>query len=130
MMEAVDEKTPPREDTDPEWDIEDDAPESVEDKLDSGEQGAFDEDEERIEGRRTQLSLLAGGEEPDSSSFKMQGGKVNVEGQFDKGDVIDLIVKVRVAEVDFVDKVDNDGYVVGTDRRHIAKPLSIRRAER
>jgi len=102
----------------------------LEDKVDSGEQGAFDEDEERIEGRRTQLSLLAGGEEPDSSSFKMQGGKVNVEGQFDKGDVIDLIVKVRVAEVDFVDKVDNDGYVVGTDRRHIAKPLSIRRAER
>lgn len=125
-MPPVDEKAPPRDDTDPAWD--DEPPESVEDKVEEGEQIAIDEPE-RLEGtsRRPQLSLLAGGEEPDSSSFKMQGGKVPVEGQFDKGDTIDLLVKVRVAEVDFVDKHDKDGYVVGVDRRHIAKPLSIRR---
>lgn len=124
-MPPVDEKAPPRDDTDPAWD--DDPAESIEDKVDEGEQASLIDEPERIEGHRQQLTLLAGGEEPDSSSFKMQGGKVPVEGQFEKGDLIDLIVKVRVAEVDFVDKVDKDGYVVGTDRRHIAKPLSIRR---
>ena len=103
--------------------------ESWEDPPRSIEEAAEDEPEQEpaIEGGKRSLTLTAGGEEPDSSSFKMQGGKVAVEGQFDKGDVIDLLVKVRVAEVDFVDKVDNDGYVVGTERRHLAKPLSIRR---
>jgi hypothetical protein len=131
-VEVADEKAPPRADTDPAWD--DDPAGSVEDIVDgqgTGEQEPLLDPEpevERLEGTgRTQLTLMAGGEAPDSSSFRMQGGKVPVEGQFEKGDIIDLLVKVRVTEVDFVDKHDNDGYVVGTDRRHIAKPLSIRR---
>jgi hypothetical protein len=81
-----------------------------------------------IEGKRQQLSLVAGGEDPDASESKLRGGSVPVEGEFEKGDVLTLLVKVSCDEVHFIDKKDNDGYVVATTRRHIFKPLSIQRA--
>jgi hypothetical protein len=84
---------------------------------------------ERLPGVSRQLSLIAGGEVPDSSSFKMRGGSIPVEGEFAKGSVVRLEVTVSVDEVTFVDKKDNDGYVVATERRHIAKILGVHRTD-
>jgi hypothetical protein len=103
---------------------------SIEDKADAGEgEAAKPDGPPPIAGVSRQLSLIAGGEEPDGSEFKMRGGSVPVEGEFKKGDVIEVVVKLSVDEVAFIDKKDNDGYVTSTTRRHIAKPLSIRRTE-
>lgn len=110
-------------------DFDSDPDVSLEDRADDEPDEAEPEPTIRGTKGRRQLSLLAGGEDPDMSSFKMQGGKIAVEGEFEKGTTVDLYVKVRIAEVHFVDKVDDDGYVVSTDRRHIAKPLSIQRTE-
>ncbi len=113
---------------------DDDEPQgSIEDQLDDPDSPTepdaptAEKEEETIPGVNRQLSLLAGGEEPDSSSFKMRGGSIPVEGEFVKGDIVKVMVTLTVDEVHFIDKKDKDGYVVGTERRHIAKPLSIRR---
>jgi hypothetical protein len=111
-------------DDDDDW--EDEPRESIEDKAENG--GAEPDGPPPIEGKRQQLSLVAGGEDPDASESKLRGGSVPVEGEFEKGDVLTLLVKVSCDEVHFIDKKDNDGYVVATTRRHIFKPLSIQRA--
>lgn len=80
-----------------------------------------------VAGLNRQLSLLAGGEEPDASSFRVVGGKVAVEGEFKKGDVIELVIKASVDTISFVDTKDKDGFVVGTERQHKARILSVRR---
>jgi hypothetical protein len=105
---------------------------SVEDHVESPEdQQAIDSvnstDPEPIPGASKQLSLIAGGEEPDSATFKMRGGSIPVEGEFEKGSTIKVEVTLSVDEIQFVDKKDKDGYVVATERRHIGKTLSIRR---
>ena len=74
------------------------------------------------------LTLDAGGEPPDSAEVKIVGGAIPLAGQFDKGDEIEIIVRVRCGKVEFVDKVDSDGYVVGTTRRHVLRMTSCRRA--
>jgi hypothetical protein len=108
------------------WDGEDDgSTESIEDRADNGEPVG----PPPILGREVQLSLLAGGEEPDSSTFKLRGGSLPVEGEFEKGSIVILRVVASVDEVTFADKKDNDGYVVSTERRHVAKIMSVRRLE-
>lgn len=82
-----------------------------------------------IAGGQQQLSLLAGGEEPSSASMKMRGGSIPVEGEFEKGDSMTLLVVCRVAEVHFVDTVDEYGTVITTERRHVAKVMSVRRLD-
>jgi hypothetical protein len=104
-------------------DDDDEGPSSIEDRAQEPV-----EEEPKIAGVNRQLSLIAGGEEPDSSSFKMQGGSIPVEGEFEKGAVIKVLVTLSVDAIHFVDKKDKDGYVVGTERRHVAKPMSIQRA--
>lgn len=83
--------------------------------------------QEPLPGTGQQLSLLAGGDEPESAEVKMRGGSLVVEGQFDKGEVVNLMIKVRIAEVHFVDQIDNFGNVTGTVRRHIAKMQAVTR---
>jgi hypothetical protein len=80
-----------------------------------------------IPGQYQQLSLDAGGDAPQSSSIKLRGGSLALEGQFAKGDVVHLWIEARVGEVTFVDKVDAHGAVTGTERRHVARMTSVQR---
>lgn len=74
-----------------------------------------------------QLSLTVGGLKPDKASVKLRGGSIDLPaGQLKKGDVQNLLIKVRVTEVHLVDKMDNStGEVVETERRHIAKIMGV-----
>jgi hypothetical protein len=102
---------------------------SIEDMAtDEEELAAADEHMPPVPGSATQLSLLAGGEEPTSASMKLRGGSIPLEGEFEKGDHIRLVVECRVAEVHFVDNIDRSGYVLGAERRHIARIDSVQRA--
>ena len=81
-----------------------------------------------LPGASSQLSLLAGGEEPTSATMKMRGGSIPVEGEFAKGDRMKLYVEAHIFAVEFVDKLDKEGYPIGTERRHIARISAIERA--
>lgn len=84
--------------------------------------------QEPIPGTDHQLTLIAGGETPDSAEVKFRGGSVPIEGQFDKGEVVEVVIKIRIAEVHFVDKIDKFENVTSTVRRHQGKMVSVRRA--
>jgi len=75
-----------------------------------------------------QLSLIAGGEAPTSASIHLRGGSMPLEGAFEKGQHVRLIVECVVAEVHFIDKADKWGNVVSTERKHVAKRAWVRRA--
>jgi len=70
-----------------------------------------------------QLNLQVGGRKPDKATVKLRGGSINIPaGQLKKGDVLNLLVKVQVAEVHLVDKIDNTtGEITEVERRHVAK---------
>jgi hypothetical protein len=74
-----------------------------------------------------QLNLQVGGAKPDKASVKLRGGSIDIPaGQLKKGDVVNLLVKVRVAEVHLVDKIDNStGEITQTERRHVAKIMGV-----
>ncbi len=67
-----------------------------------------------------QLSFEVGGMDPDKATVKLRGGSIGIpEGQYEKGDVVDLLVRVRCDSVAFIDKHDNTtGAIVETERRH------------
>lgn len=83
--------------------------------------------QEPIPGTGQQLSLTAGGDDPETSEVKFRGGSVPIEGQFDKGEIVNVMVKVRIAEVHFVDTIDKYGNVTGTVRRHVGKMQGVQR---
>lgn len=69
-----------------------------------------------------QLSLAVGGKKPTGSGLRLTGGKVDVDGQFQKGETIVLRVTAVVGEVAFIDKTDSKtGQVVGCERRQKAR---------
>lgn len=79
-----------------------------------------------------QLNLQVGGQRPDKSTVKLRGGSIEVAGggQLKKGEVVNLLVKVRVDEVHFVDKHDNStGDITQAERRHIAKMIGVEKVE-
>jgi hypothetical protein len=80
-----------------------------------------------LEGFNETISTVPGGDRPQTASISLRGGKLTVEGEFKKGDVIELYVRAKVAEVHFVDTQDKFGEVVGTERKHVAKPIAVRR---
>lgn len=80
-----------------------------------------------IEGFGATISTTPGGDRPQSSSIALRGGKLPINGEFKKGDVIEFYVRARVAEVNFVDTVDKFGEVTGTERKHVAKPVAVTR---
>lgn len=84
-------------------------------------------EEPYIEGETGQLSLTVGGRGPDKATVKLRGGSINVEGQFEKGDEVTLVVTARIAEVHFVDRIDEHGVVTSTERRHFARMTGVRR---
>lgn len=74
----------------------------------------------------SQLSWDVGGKKPNTSSLRIVGGKVDVEGQFKKGQKFQALVDLEVKEVGFVDQVDaSTGQVIGCDRRQKARIIGI-----
>jgi hypothetical protein len=80
-----------------------------------------------IEGEHRQLSLDAGGDAPETSTIKMRGGSLALEGEFDKGSRVALWVECVIGEVTFADKHDQYGNVTGTERRHVARMIRVQR---
>lgn len=78
-----------------------------------------------------QLSLQVGGSKPDKATVKLRGGSIEVpEGEYKKGESVNLLIKVQCAEIHFVDKIDNStGEIVGTERRQIFKIKGVERVE-
>jgi hypothetical protein len=118
-------------------------PDTMEDQV-AREQAAFDGDETTVEemaeeepellpmqvpleGFSDAITVTVGGARPQTSAIHLRGGKLPVEGEFKKGDVIELFVRARIAEVHFVDVIDKYEEVTGTERKHVAKPVAVRR---
>jgi hypothetical protein len=73
-----------------------------------------------------QLSMAVGGKRVTTASLRLGGGKVDVEGQFDKGEILVLRVEAVVGEVAFVDQTDpKTRQVTGCDRRHKARIVAL-----
>lgn len=84
-----------------------------------------------VEGTDGQLTFHVGGstsKRPTSSSLRIVGGRVDVSGQYEKGDLVKVEMTCRVGEVAFVDEVDEKTQqVVGCERRHKARPVQAPR---
>jgi hypothetical protein len=80
-----------------------------------------------IEGLSDGITATPGGDRPKTASVTLRGGKLNVSGEFKKGDMVELYVRCRIAEVHFVDTVDAFGEITGTERKHVAKPVAVQR---
>jgi len=86
--------------------------------------------QEALPGDWDSISSEFGGAEPDTSEIRLLGGKMPIEGAFAKGTEIDLLVRVRVTGVLGQDLEDAYGTRGHTVRRHMARMISVRRANR
>lgn len=73
------------------------------------------------------ISSEFGGTPPDVSEIRVLGGKMPIEGSFNKGDEFDILVRVRVTGVLGQDIEDAYGTKQHTVRRHLARMVSVRR---
>jgi hypothetical protein len=74
-----------------------------------------------------QLSLIAGGNAPTTTSMRLTGGKIDVPGEFDRGQRIVLRVECVVRGQSFVDQEDAEtGQINATERRHSARITGVR----
>lgn len=86
------------------------------------------EELEAVLGTSGQLSWDIGGKHPTSSSLALRGGKLDIEGEFYKGETIVLRIECRVGAVEFVDQEDREtGQAVGCARRHKARIVGVKR---
>lgn len=91
---------------------------------DSEREAAAKPEEFVVEGNG-QLSLTVGGKRPTGAALRIVGGRIEVNGSFDKGEVVRVELVLRVDEVSFVDDVDpQTKQVVGCERRHKARMIS------
>jgi hypothetical protein len=67
-----------------------------------------------------QLTLnVGGGKQPTTSTLRLVGGKIEVDGQYAKGETIVVRIEAVVNEIGFKDQEDSKtGQVVGCERRH------------
>lgn len=75
-----------------------------------------------------QVSLDVGGEVPTLSTVALQGRKIELAGQFEKGELVELRVVARVGGVHFDDKTSADGDVIDTTRKHILRIEEVSKA--
>jgi hypothetical protein len=79
-------------------------------------------------GSSSQLSFDIGGKAPTSATLTLTGGKIEIEGQFEKGEIVDLHIQARVNDVGFKDQEDSKtGQVVGCERRQKARIIGVER---
>lgn len=106
---------------------------SIEDRAAEGE----DDDPEKptppmqlpLQGTRDTIPQSWGGAKATSSEMRLMGGKQPIEGAFDKGEIVTLIVEAKVFHVGGVDFTDDWGTVTKTVRRHHARIISCSRQE-
>jgi hypothetical protein len=96
----------------------------AEDDLDEDDEGQM-----MIPGTAPTISMKVGGPKPTSAEMRIQGGAVGIEGEFQKEEVVHLLVTVRVEDVHFPSTRDKTGKVTSTKRLHLARPIAISRAE-
>jgi hypothetical protein len=74
-----------------------------------------------------QLTLsVGGGKQPTSSTLRLVGGRIEVDGQYGKGEAVVLRIEAVVNEVAFKDEHDaKTGQVVGCARNHRARITGI-----
>jgi hypothetical protein len=102
--------------------------------IDLGPQDVHDGDElrepdeapESASGSPVQLGFVVGGKKPTGSQVRIVGGKVEVPGDYKKGQSVEFRVIVKFGEVAFVDLEDKEtGQVIGCDRRQKGRIVSI-----
>lgn len=76
------------------------------------------------------ISDAFGGAAPEFSEIRLLGGKMPIEGSFAKGTEFDVLVRVRVTGVLGQDVTDDYGRTTKTIRRHMARMVDVRRANR
>ncbi len=90
---------------------------------------AGDEDDDlprSASGAPVQLGFTVGGKKPTGSQVRIVGGKVEVPGDYRKGQVVAFRVTVKFGEISFVDLEDKEtGQVVGCDRRQKGRIVAI-----
>ena len=61
-----------------------------------------------LEGSGDQLTLKITGDRPDKGTAKMVGGKMEIpKGEYQPGDVVEAVVRMRCVEVAVTDKMNN-----------------------
>lgn len=80
-----------------------------------------------LEGFAESVTMTPGGARAQTASVSLRGGKLAVSGEFKKGDVVELYVRCRVADIQFPDTHDKYGEVIGCERKHVLKPIAVRR---
>lgn len=70
-----------------------------------------------------------GGAKPSESTIRVMGGRLPVVGVFEKGEVVELRVKVKIGEVGEVDAHDAFGNVQKTTRVHKARMFEVVRID-
>lgn len=101
------------------------------DELEGEGQGEQPDSEPQlaIQGMGSKLTDKVGGAKPDVSEAKMGGASVAIpEGQFEKGEVLEVVCKVQCTKVEVVDKMNNTtGERTETVRRHHFRTLHVER---
>lgn len=82
-----------------------------------------------LPGTKDTLNLTAGGQRPTASEIRFMGGKQPIEGAFEKGEVIECVVRVRIGSVEFVDSHDEYGNVKDTKRVHKGRLIGVTRQQ-
>jgi len=80
-----------------------------------------------LEGTGDQLTLTISGKDPDKGTAKMVGGKMDIpKGEYQPGDVVEAVVRMRCTEVAVIDKQNNTtGDVTERERVHKFKVMGI-----
>lgn len=80
-----------------------------------------------LEGTGEQLTLKITGAAPDKGTAKLQGGKMDIpKGEYQLGDVVEAVVRMRCTEIGVVDKMNNStGAVNERERVHKFKVMGI-----
>jgi hypothetical protein len=82
-----------------------------------------------IPGTLENISTSVGGPKPTSSEARMIGASLPLEGQFPNDELVTLIVEARVSDVSFPITRDKWGNATKVTRRHLLRPVSVRRFE-
>lgn len=80
-----------------------------------------------IPGTQDTVSAVVGGAKPTATEVRLLGGSLPVEGQFQKGDEVTLLVTAKVGSIELVDTTDEWGTVTKTIRRHKLRMTSVHR---
>lgn len=84
-----------------------------------------------LEGSGDQLTLKITGATPNKGTAKLVGGKMDIpRGEYQPGDVVEAVVRMRCTEVSVTDKMNNTtGDVSERERTHKFKVMGIEKLD-